>query len=260
MSKTKSSNPKQLCINCHFFAYARKSHSPNSNQYSEEVVDVYYRNWIKEKCYNYNQSTEIPEECDYSRGYNDKEVPYWCIVGLKCYKNVWPVIELSMERIPRTPDIETCSFLHTVPKYREKAFEEIVAVERKDCFFYKHKPGMSLEPAEELESRADQNKGHTKPLELETAEQSEQQEEKICKKNGKLKRGEKQKYMSEDKLISTLKETYEYCKKLEKEKGEKWPGTRIAKKVQNIIKSRYDVDYKPRYLENLVSKLENGRI
>ncbi len=150
MSEDKS-NLEQACVNCHFFAYAMESRPPNSNQYSEKVVDEYYRNWIKEKCYNYNQSTKIPEECDYLRDFNGKEMLYWSIVGLKCYKNVWPgerSIELSMGRIPRTPDIKTCSFLHTVPMYREKAFEEITEVDRSDsCFFREYKPGMSFEAA-----------------------------------------------------------------------------------------------------------------
>ncbi len=150
--ENKSSSPKQACVDCHFFSYAMKYY--NSNQYSEEAVDGYYRNWIKEKCYNYNQSAEVPDECDYSKGYNNEKAPDRYVVGLKCYKNVWPVIELSMKKIPRTPDIKTCSFLHTVPKYREKAFEEMSAVERKDrCFFYKYVPGMHLETAEKLEGK-----------------------------------------------------------------------------------------------------------
>jgi len=169
MSKeNKSSSPKQACVDCHFFSYAMKYY--NSNQYSEEAVDGYYRNWIKEKCYNYNQSAEVPDECDYSKGYNNEKAPDRYVVGLKCYKNVWPVIELSMKKIPRTPDIKTCSFLHTVPKYREKAFEEMSAVERKDrCFFYKYVPGMHLETAEKLEGK---KSAQIKEIEPEDKQQS----------------------------------------------------------------------------------------
>ena len=164
MPGTNSSNLKKTCVNCHFFAYAMKYYSHKSNQYSEEVVDQYYRNWIREKCYNDNQSTEIPEECNYLRGYNNEKASDLYIVGLKCYKNVWPVIEYSIERIPRTLDIKTCSFLHTVPKYREKAFEEITEVDRSgSCFFCEYKRGMSFEAGVELERRAAQNNSITKP-------------------------------------------------------------------------------------------------
>jgi hypothetical protein len=163
MAENKSSNLKQTCVNCHFFAYAMKNYNPKSDQYSLKVVDEYYRNWIKEKCYNYNQSTEIPEECNYLHGYDNEKAPDRYFVGLKCYKNVWPgerFIGLSMERIPRTPDMKTCSFLYTVPMYREKAFEEITEVDRSNsCFFREYKPGMSFEAAEELERREAQNKG-----------------------------------------------------------------------------------------------------
>jgi hypothetical protein len=75
MAENKSSNLKQTCVNCHFFAYAMKNYNPKSDQYSLKVVDEYYRNWIKEKCYNYNQSTEIPEECNYLHGYNSEKAP-----------------------------------------------------------------------------------------------------------------------------------------------------------------------------------------
>ncbi|MHC4269973.1 MAG: hypothetical protein ACYSTS_16115 [Planctomycetota bacterium] len=181
MTETKSSNPKLACVDCHFLVYAMKYRRSNSDQYSLEVVDKYYRNYIKEKCYNYSESTRIPEECDYSRGYNNEKAPVKYITGLKCFKGVWPseeFIELDLRRIPRTPDIKTCRFLLFVPKYREKAFDEVVAVERNDCFFYEYTSGMRLKTAEKLEERAAQNKSTKKPLELETAKPSEPQEKK----------------------------------------------------------------------------------
>ena len=185
MSTNKSLNFKQTCVNCHFFVYTMKSRSTDMNKeyhYKDKVVDVYYRNWIKEKLYNSDQPTVRLEKCDIPRYYDgnsndyyyyndndchndndndkDKEEIRWVFTGLKCYKTVWPVREFSGGWIPRTPETPS-GFLNAVPKYREKAFEEITEVDRSgdgDCFFYGFKQGMDLETAVELEERENQNK------------------------------------------------------------------------------------------------------
>jgi hypothetical protein len=243
-----------------------------SDQYSLKVVDEYYRNWIKEKCYNYNQSTEIPEECNYLRGHDNEKAPNRFIEGLKCYKNVWPgerFIGLSMGRIPRTPDIKTCSFLHTVPMYREKAFEEITEVDRSDsCFFREYKSGMSFEAAEELERREVQNKKKSEDEKSASSQsiqskgeriktEDRQQEERIEPDNNKKLRGIKKHYIQKKEMDKILKKLIIECK------GES--NTRIARKAMSEIekthgtKSNGDPIYEEKTLAKEVSKLKNTK-
>jgi len=67
-----------------------------------------------------------------------------------------------------------------------------------------------------------------------------------------------------EKFYNTLNETYTFCKKEETEKGEKWPGTKMAIKAQKILKSRYgeqyDTEFGKSYLENLFSKIKKGKL
>ncbi|HJO55917.1 MAG TPA: hypothetical protein QF423_04535, partial [Candidatus Scalindua sp.] len=262
MPGANSSNLKKTCVNCHFFAYAMKYYSHKSNQYSEEVVDQYYRNWIREKCYNDNQSTEIPEECNYLRGYNNEKASDLYIVGLKCYKNVWPVIEYSIERIPRTLDIKTCSFLHTVPKYREKAFEEITEVDRSgSCFFCEYKRGMSFEAGVELERRAAQNNSITKPVDSKSANLSEQHieaptlQDEILKDTGYKRGGNEFVKKTDYWLISYEGETIqltvsgnvglEYIAHLLDNRGREYESHKLRNIVENKapIESRHTIKY-----------------
>ncbi len=251
MSENKSSSLKQMCVNCHFFSYAMKHY--NSNQYSEKVVDEYYRNWIKEKCYNYNESTEIPEECDYSNAYNNEKAPCRTINGLKCYKNVWPeegYIGISMLRIPITPDIK--NFLLTVPMYREKAFVEIAEVDRSGrCFFHEYKPGMSFEAAEELGKRADQNKGITM---VEGKDKDAPLYKKTTQKKGKLKRGEKQKYVPDDKLIPYAKKNLSYLRSLGLNGGN------LASRMKKDINKKFGKDYAVSTIKKMISNINTNKI
>ncbi len=82
-------------------------------------------------------------------------------------------------------------------------------------------------------------------------------------KKGRLSKGKGFK-IPKEKFIGTLKETYNWCKKDEKENGEKWTGTKIAKRVQRLLKSRYgdeyDASFKLSYLENIISKIKQGKL
>ncbi len=87
----------------------------------------------------------------------------------------------------------------------------------------------------------------------------------ICvkEKKGRLRVGKGFK-IPKEKFIGTLKETYNWCKKDEKENGEKWTGTKIAKYAMRLLKSRYgdkyDADFKQRYLENKFSEIKQRKL
>jgi len=108
MTQNKSSSPKQACVDCHFFACVMKNYFPSSSKYSEKAVDSDYRNWVKEKGYN-PQFIEKPQNTHIV--YTEKPQS---MVGLKCYKKVWPekdYIEISMDGIPRIPEFEAAEEL-----------------------------------------------------------------------------------------------------------------------------------------------------
>lgn len=87
--------------------------------------------------------------------------------------------------------------------------------------------------------------------------------EKKRVKSGTLSKGKGFK-IPKEKFIGTLKETYNWCKKEEAEKGEKWTGTKIATRAKRILKTKYednyDADFKVRYLANIISKIKKGEL
>ena len=140
-------------------------------KYFEKVVDIDYRNWVKEKGYN--------QQIQYSLVKSKERV--W---GVKCYKKLWPeegYIAMTIEGILIIPEIEGevyVNFLCTVPKCREKAFDEVVAVERNDCFFYEYTPGRNLEAVEELERRHRDRKKEDEKMALSQLHQTNKQNNK----------------------------------------------------------------------------------
>jgi len=82
-------------------------------------------------------------------------------------------------------------------------------------------------------------------------------------KKGTLRKGRGYK-IPKDKFHGTLKNIYTYCKKEEKEKREKWPGTKMAIYAKKHLKTKYgnkyDTDLGESYLENLFSKIKKGEL